>query len=285
MSEQKSKTAMKYSLASTAGNLGGVYGFLRDDSAATNAMVVFNSSLYSRRKNQIEHCGNKWLLVEGNHPRKTTNNLFCERVALEEELLNCEFDGIRLNLWKPTKYIYEPFGLEKCKECKLHLTARAPVLPSIGKTNVVILGEAPGKEENNMGIGFVGKAGQVLWRELHHYGLSRSLFHVTNVVKCFPGMKKISLVHANMCSTRWLKAELKTVKPMVVLALGNTALHFLKGKDSGIQALNGTTEWDDIWNFWICWCIHPASVLYHPEELKTLKVGIDNFARVLKNLS
>ena len=251
-------------------------------------MVVFNSGTYSRRKDLIEHCEDRWLLLEANHPRKTTNNLFCERVAIEEELLSCKFDGIKVGLLKDSNVagIIERHDLGGCESCTLRTEASAPVAPSKGNKNVLVLGEAPGKDEDSQGIGFVGKAGkQITWPELKKHNLRREMFHVSNVVKCWPSKSKTpDKKQIKTCSTKWLQREIARVRPVIILALGNTPLKFIKGEDSGILALNGTTEWNEKLKAWICWCVHPASVLYAAENRASFEAGIKNFAECIERI-
>ena len=55
-------------------------------------------------------------------------------------------------------------------------------------------------------------------------------------------------------------------------------------EDTGIMAKSGTTEWSDKVGAWICWCIHPASVLHHRENEELFQAGIENFARKVEIL-
>jgi uracil-DNA glycosylase family 4 len=80
----------------------------------------------------------------------------------------------------------------------------------------------------------------------------------------------------------WLAAEIAAIKPVLILAFGNTPLLFFKDQDKGIMELSGTTEWNEEHKAWICWCIHPASVLYHRENEKELHKGMDNFFDKIK---
>jgi uracil-DNA glycosylase family 4 len=270
-------------------NLGGVYGFFIDNVGTSNAMLVFESTLYSRKKEEIEHCSNKIMLIEAVNPRKAQNTLFCFKSAFDQELLNCEFDGIEVSLLQESgPWFVKEINKElyRCESCELRKEAKAPVAPSGGKNNVLILGEAPGKDEDRLGFGFAGKAGEdVLWRELNQHQMKRHHFHVSNVVKCFPSLTKTpTKKQADTCSSLWLKREIDSVKPVLILALGNTPLRYLTGKDSGISQLNGTTEWSREMKAWICWCIHPASVLYHEENRAEFSKGIANFVRCFNNL-
>jgi len=194
----------------------------------------------------------------------------------EDDLLQCKITDV--NLIKIVKY-YKPI---KCKSCQLHEICRAPVNPSIGRYNIMICGEAPGPDEDEKGIGFIGKAGyQILWPELRKYGLSASMFHITNVVKCFPGKGKTPTKGQIEACRMILEDEITNLSPIVILAFGNTSVKFFTERNSGISTLSGTTIWSDRYKCWICWCIHPAAVLHSYNNYSSFEIGIKNFVDVL----
>jgi len=159
---------------------------------------------------------------------------------------------------------------------------KAPVNPSIGRYNIMICGEAPGPDEDEKGIGFIGKAGyQILWPELRKYGLSASMFHITNVVKCFPGKGKTPTKGQIEACRMILEDEITNLSPIVILAFGNTSVKFFTERNSGISTLSGTTIWSDRYKCWICWCIHPAAVLHSYNNYSSFEIGIKNFVDVL----
>jgi len=95
-----------------------------------------------------------------------------------------------------------------CDKCELRNECTKPVPSSMGIYNIMICAEAPGKDEDKQGMGFVGRAGNdILWPEIERYGLKRKHFHITNVVKCFTdpntqiytskGLKIISEIEIN----------------------------------------------------------------------------------------
>lgn len=257
----------------TADSLGGVYGNLKDQTDFV--MLVFNQNLYQRRKEEIEHCSDKFMIAKAS--RMHHNNLDCSDVWFQDDILAGDLKGLHLSMKKRSSY-EAPSELVRCELCELRQECRKPVLPSPGRYNVMIIGEAPGKEEDRQGVGFVGDAGEkILWKELASIRLSREMFHVTNAVKCFPSKTRTpSKKHITRCS-EWLFDEVARVKPFLVLAFGNTNLYALKGEESGIMNLNGTTEWNDKIGAWVCWCIHPASVLYHRENIELFRDGLANF--------
>jgi len=254
--------------------IGGVYGNLKD--ANDFSMIIFDGKIYNKKKDLIEHCGGKYVLAAANHPWKKTN-ISCNKVWDEEELNAGKLKGLSLSLANKYKYTvrHKP---QNCLKCGLLDECSAPVVPSKGRYNIMILGEAPGKNEDENREGFVGKSGKLLWKELDGYGYKRNLFHLTNVVKCWPSADKTPTARQiNYCS-EWLEEELKIVKPFLILAFGNTSIKAILKEDGGIMSKSGTCEWIDKLGAWVCWCIHPASVLYHEENMELFQEGIKCFA-------
>jgi DNA polymerase len=169
-----------------------------------------------------------------------------------------------------------------CEECELRKECTAPVMPSRGLYNIMIVGEAPGRDEDKEGRGFCGKSGGIVWEYVKNAGMSREDFYVDNTVKCWPSATKTpSRKHIKACS-KWLDREIAAVNPTLILAFGNTSLSFFKDQDKGIMEANGTTEWNDKYNCWICWCIHPAAVLYHRDNKVLMDKGMENFFSKIK---
>lgn len=280
--KMKEIMAKESDIAKVEENLGGVYGNIKDET--DYQMVVFSSKIYNEKKYIIEHCGGEWALLECNVPSKS-NNLICHNVWIGEELLKGNLDGLNIDLGEIKRFKGE--GISNCKACDLRKTAKFPVPHSLGRYNAVIVGEAPGYDENLAGKGFIGKAGDVLWKKLKRYGLERWMFHVTNVCKCWPGRGNAtpSISYVKICG-QWLEKEIKGLKPFVILALGNTSLQFFKGEKAGITAMSGVTEWDDKRNCFICYCVHPAMLLHGRGEANELFAkGIKNFYEKIRILS
>jgi uracil-DNA glycosylase family 4 len=172
-----------------------------------------------------------------------------------------------------------------CEKCELCTECSAPVLPSPGIFNIMICGEAPGKDEDDRGVGFVGRSGRdILWPAIKQYGFTRNDFHITNVCKCYPGnIKTPTQEHITKCK-KWIDAEIKYLKPAIILAFGNTSLRAFKHKESGIIDLSGKIEWNETYQTHFCWCIHPSSVLHNPSNKILFNDSIKNFIDKIKEL-
>jgi DNA polymerase-3 subunit alpha len=179
------------------------------------------------------------------------------------------------------KYINKK--VSKCEKCKLRDECKKPVLSEIGLTNAVILAEAPGWEEDRDGKNLIGKAGKLLWDEFGKYKLIRKLFHVMNTCKCYPGkrIKTPQQEHIEACS-EWLKDELISLENPLVLALGNIPLFALTGEKGGITKKAGTTEYIPKYKIWVCWGMHPSSVLRNNSNREAFELGIENFVNLYK---
>jgi DNA polymerase-3 subunit alpha len=166
----------------------------------------------------------------------------------------------------------------RCNRCDLRKQVKKrPVLSSTGLNNVVILLEAPGEMEDKEGKGAVGKAGQLLWNELAKYDYNRRFFHLTNCCHCWPSRSKTpSRSEIDLCY-KWLQQELEQLECRLILACGNSPLYALTGRKSGITDLSGTTEWIENISAWVCWCVHPSSVLRNPDNKIYFEKGIKNF--------
>lgn len=175
-------------------------------------------------------------------------------------------------------------GIAKCRNCDLHKERKRAVPPSLGKYNIMILGEAPWKDETQAGMGFVGKAGQVLWKELKIHGLSRELFYVSNACHCQPSQSKTpSKEHLEICK-QWLLQEIGLVKPIIILICGNSALYSITSQEGGITKLNGTTEWNEELGCWLHFSVHPSSVNRNEKNKSLFRDAIEGFSKLIENV-
>ena len=105
---------------------------------------------------------------------------------------------------------------------------------------LVIIGEGPGREEDRLGRPFVGAGGELLDRILASAGILRDEIYLTNTVKCRPpGDRPPRPDEVDTCTGLWLGAQLRRLRPRVILSLGNTATQHLLRTDRGIASLRG----------------------------------------------
>lgn len=204
-----------------------------------------------------------------------------------QSLLALDFPGShRLEVIK--KVSYRDPELVDCRSCPLSQECEyGAVPPSVGRYNIMIVGEAPGKDEDVEGKGFIGKSGQLLWDELWKLDLSRDFFHITNMVKCFPRVTRTpTMDQIRTCRDLWLKKEIEKLDCRLILAFGNTCLKGLIDKDAGITAKSGTTQWVESLSAWVCWCVHPSWVIHARNEsnMEVFRQGLKNFRQKIDAL-
>lgn len=154
----------------------------------------------------------------------------------------------------------------------------------VGKGNlsadILFVGEAPGRNEDEQGIPFCGAAGKNLDKLLDSVGLSLEDIYVANILKCRPPMNRDPLPDEIRAHTPWLIKQIREMKPKVVCSLGNYATKFfLAGGDvdrmremSGITQVHGKVqdiEIDDL-KFKLIPLFHPAAIIYNRTKLTPL---------------
>lgn len=130
-----------------------------------------------------------------------------------------------------------------CRRCPLHKT-RTQVVHSrgSGSPRVLLVGEAPGAEEDACGEPFRGRSGQLLDAALSAAGYHASDYRITNAVRCRPPGNRRPTAEERAACRRWLDAELAIAAPWVMVALGATAAECLLGRPTG-PADRGQWHW------------------------------------------
>lgn len=134
--------------------------------------------------------------------------------------------------------------LRECACCGLNQTRKNLVFGE-GDANaqLMIIGEAPGEDEDLTGRPFVGRAGKLLDQMISAMGLSRSQVYIANVLKCRPPDNRPPRPEEVAVCAPFLFRQIQIIQPKVILALGNPAVHTLLGK-SGITRLRG--QWHEL---------------------------------------
>ncbi len=151
-----------------------------------------------------------------------------------------------------------------CTRCPALVECRSQVVFGSGdpdRCKVVIIGEAPGKNEDEQGIPFVGRSGQVLNGFLDAIGLSRDEVFITNTVLCRPpNNRDPNKNELAQCRDR-LDETISLLAPKVVITLGNFATKYMLDTKEGITTLRGKSYEKD--GMMIIPMQHPAVLLYH----------------------
>jgi DNA polymerase len=155
-----------------------------------------------------------------------------------------------------------------CTGCDLYKRATQVVFGrGPADARLVLVGEQPGDQEDLQGAPFVGPAGEVLDRALAEIGIDRGTVYITNIVKHFKweprGKRRIHQTpRANeiQACRPWLEAELRFVKPRVIVCLGSTAAQALIGAQFRITRSRGQF-YQSPWAPWVMGTYHPSAVL------------------------
>jgi DNA polymerase len=132
-------------------------------------------------------------------------------------------------------------ALAGCTKCKLS-RSRSTIVFGSGNPGArfLVVGEGPGEEEDKQGKPFVGRAGQLLTKMLQSVGLDRERdCYIANVVKCRPERNRNPEPDEVAACQPFLKTQIETIRPVVVLALGNFAAQTLLATKEGITKLRG----------------------------------------------
>lgn len=154
--------------------------------------------------------------------------------------------------------------LGDCHLCPLGET-RNQLVFGVGNPHarVMFVGEAPGKNEDLKGEPFVGAAGHNLDALLSLAGLRREDIYIANVLKCRPPGNRNPQPSEIECCSPFLREQIRSIWPDVIVCLGNFAAHFVLHTDAGIMSLRG--KFYQAGHFAVLPVFHPAAALYHRE--------------------
>ena len=170
----------------------------------------------------------------------------------------------------------------KCTNCDLCKT-RTKSVPGKGnyQSDVIFVGEAPGRNEDQQGEPFVGVAGKRLNEALENAGISRDSVYITNVVKCRPPNNRVPSVEERSKCKEYLQTEISIIKPRIICILGNTAFNSILG-GSEITKFRGKTVRKDNQMYYLT--VHPAATIYNQELVEVLKSDISKLFGIIKEL-
>jgi len=152
-----------------------------------------------------------------------------------------------------------------CTRCKLH-ESRTQTVFGVGNPNEdwMIIGEAPGAEEDRRGEPFVGRAGKLLDEMLQAAGQGRESVFIANILKCRPPNNRDPEPAESAECRRYLERQIELVQPKIILAVGRIAAHLLLETDTPVGRLRGTTHYLDKTPLIVTY--HPAYLLRSPSQ-------------------
>ena len=155
----------------------------------------------------------------------------------------------------------------RCTRCALHETRTRTVFGSGNRTaDWMIIGEAPGADEDRQGEPFVGRAGQLLTAMLAATGFRREEVYITNILKCRPPGNRDPLPSEVACCHDYLERQIELVGPGLILVVGRIAAHNLLQTDLPIGRLRGRVHRYGKAGIPLVVTYHPAYLLRSPLE-------------------
>jgi DNA polymerase len=155
---------------------------------------------------------------------------------------------------------------DDCRRCKLHTLGRKQIVFGVGNpgADLMFVGEAPGADEDQQGVPFVGRAGQLLTKIIEAIGLTRDDVYIANVIKCRPPQNRNPEQDEVDTCEPFLFRQIDTIKPKVIVALGTFAARTLLRTLDPISRLRGRVY--DYRGAKLIPTFHPAYLLRNPSS-------------------
>lgn len=171
-----------------------------------------------------------------------------------------------------------------CVACPLHETRTNVVFGSgNADADLMFVGEAPGANEDQQGLPFVGQAGKLLEKLLAEIGMERADVFIANTLKCRPPGNRDPYPHELDACRHYLDSQLELIQPTMICTLGNFATKLLRGEPTGISRIHGQPEVRTIGprTVRLYPLYHPAAALYTPSTLEMLRADFLRIPEIL----
>jgi len=243
--------------------------------------LIFQKDIYGEEI-YIENFSKELILNKLEEKLKNTEN-----IIKEEKIYKIEFKksakSVNLQWYNSISLDELNNCIKTCMECGLGKTRKNFVF-GVGNPNadILIIGEAPGADEDEQGEPFVGRAGQLLNKMLEAIDIKRSDVYIANIIKCRPpNNRRPTNEEINECEP-YLQKQIEIIKPKIILALGLTAVSSLLKMEFKMSDIRGNLL--DYRGIKLIITYHPAALLRNPawkraawEDLKLLKETYSNF--------
>jgi DNA polymerase len=154
---------------------------------------------------------------------------------------------------------------QDCRECSLCETRTNVVFGDGSRTaEIMFVGEGPGAHEDEQGVPFVGKAGQLLDDMLAIIGLDRTMVYIANIVKCRPPQNRDPLGVEQDACIGYLRRQVALLRPKIIVCLGRIAAMRIIKPDFKITREHG--QWFEKNGFQMMAVYHPAALLRDPRR-------------------
>ncbi|MDR2108148.1 MAG: uracil-DNA glycosylase [Coriobacteriales bacterium] len=168
-----------------------------------------------------------------------------------------------------------------CRLCELSET-RTNIVFGVGNPHaeVMLVGEAPGRQEDLGAEPFIGAAGKLLNQMLSLASIQRSDIYIANILKCRPPANRDPLPTEIEACTPYLREQVRAIAPIVLVTLGNFATRFILKTDRGISHLRGQVHITGA--FSVLPTFHPAAAIYDRLKLPKLEDDFRLLGRLLE---
>jgi uracil-DNA glycosylase family 4 len=172
--------------------------------------------------------------------------------------------------------------MRTCTRCRLS-KHRQNVVPGEGSSNaeMLFIGEAPGKQEDNTGRPFVGRAGRLLDSLFAKIGIDRTTVFITSVIKCHPPNNRLPKSdELNVCVRSWMERQIELIDPKVIVLLGRVALKSMLNKTQ-VKEYAGQIVIKNDKKFFVTY--HPAAALRDPKIKEKLEKDLFMLKKIMTN--
>ena len=175
-------------------------------------------------------------------------------------------------------------AIEACHNCELanNCTRKVPG-KGLQQADLMIIGEAPGHDEDVQGIPFVGRAGQLLDKILQAIELDPDNVYITNILKCRPPNNRDPHADEVLACSQFLEAQIKLVQPKVLLSVGRISAQNLLKDHSPLGRLRGKSHVLPNTELPLLVTYHPAYLLRNPYEKAKVWQDMKALHRLLNN--
>lgn len=171
-----------------------------------------------------------------------------------------------------------------CTLCDLHLSRTQAVFGTGNRSaDWLIIGEAPGHDEDEQGEPFVGRAGQLLNAMLLAIGLQREQVYIANILKCRPPQNRDPNAEEVLCCEAYLQRQIELIRPEIILAVGRIAAQNLLKVDIPIGKLRGVVHKEPSSGTPLIATYHPAYLLRSPSEKRKAWQDLQLAVRALED--
>lgn len=154
-----------------------------------------------------------------------------------------------------------------CQKCPLHSGRKSVVFGDGSLTSgLLFIGEAPGAEEDEKGIPFVGRAGQLLTKIIEAAGMDRKNIFITNVIKCRPPENRPPAIEEMLACEDLLKSQIALLNPSIIVCLGATPTKWLLKTSEAISKVRG--RWFEWKGIMVMPMFHPSFLLRNQSNKK-----------------